>query len=107
MVDHDTCYTDDETERKKKKKTRVLGEEVGLAPGSRTSYGFENVDRLKKIIGTTQPDRSYTSKDNPVGDVKVVRMRIVFRQVYNWFIYFLWVQHLRRLIIMILFSYAH
>lgn len=73
MVDHDSCYTD-ETERRKKKKTRVSGEELGLAPGSRTNYGFENADRAKKIIGAAQPDESYTSKDNPVGDVKLVRM---------------------------------
>ncbi|KAH0988884.1 hypothetical protein GBA52_000367 [Prunus armeniaca] len=63
---------DDETERRKKKKTRVSGEELGLAPGSRTNYGFENADRAKKIIGAAQPDESYASKDNPVGDVKLV-----------------------------------
>lgn len=78
MVDHDSLYTDDETERKKKKKTRVLGEEVGLAPGLRTSYILENADRGKKIIAAVQPDGFYTPKDNPVGDAKVVRMIHLF-----------------------------
>ncbi|XP_024189416.1 transcription initiation factor TFIID subunit 1 isoform X3 [Rosa chinensis] len=71
-VDQYSCYTDDETERKRKKKTRVVGDEARLGPGSRTGYGFENADRVKQIIDAGQPDGSYTSKENPIGDAKVM-----------------------------------
>ncbi|XP_004288581.1 PREDICTED: transcription initiation factor TFIID subunit 1 isoform X1 [Fragaria vesca subsp. vesca] len=63
---------DDETERKRKKKTSVVGDEARSGPGSRTSYVFENADRGKQIIDAAQPDGSYTSKENPMGDVKVM-----------------------------------
>ncbi|KAK9939636.1 hypothetical protein M0R45_016326 [Rubus argutus] len=62
---------DDEAERKKKKKTRVVGDEARLAPSSRTGYGFENADGVKQSIGA-QPDGSYSSKQNPIGDAKVM-----------------------------------
>ena len=72
MVDQYSCFTDDEAERKKKKKTRIVGDEARLAPSSRTGYGFENADGVKQSIGA-QPDGSYSSKQNPIGDAKVVK----------------------------------
>ncbi|XP_050374136.1 transcription initiation factor TFIID subunit 1 isoform X2 [Argentina anserina] len=63
---------DDETERKKKKKARVAGDEARLGPGSGTGYGVENADRVRQIIDVAQADGSYTSKENPIGDVKVM-----------------------------------
>ncbi|KAL6206826.1 hypothetical protein ACLB2K_024072 [Fragaria x ananassa] len=61
----------DETEKKKKKKTRVL-EEAGLPPCSQTSFSFENADRVKQNIGAAQSDGFYTFKENPIGDNKVL-----------------------------------
>ncbi|XP_062012780.1 transcription initiation factor TFIID subunit 1-like [Rosa rugosa] len=61
----------DETERKKKKKTRVL-EEAGLPPGSRTSFGFQNADTVKQNIVAPQFDGSYTPKEKPIGESKVM-----------------------------------
>lgn len=52
-----------------------MGDETRLGPGSRTGYVFENADRGKQIIDAAQPDGSYTSKENPMGDVKVVKKR--------------------------------
>ena len=73
MFDYDSCYADDETERKRKKKTRLMiGEEVGLAPGPRKTFSFDNADRVKKIIGSVQTDGSYISKENSIGDSKMV-----------------------------------
>ncbi|KAF3439487.1 hypothetical protein FNV43_RR17765 [Rhamnella rubrinervis] len=63
---------DDETERKKKKKTRpMIGEEVGLGPGPRKTFSFDNTDRVKKIISSVQTDGSYISKENAIGELKV------------------------------------
>lgn len=71
--DCDSCSADDETERKRKKKSRVMmGEEAGLGPGSRTPFGFENADRVKQIISSVQTDGSYITKENAIGDLKVV-----------------------------------
>lgn len=52
-----------------------MGDEARLGLGSRTGYVFENSDRGKQIIDAAQPDGSYTSKENPMGDVKVVKKR--------------------------------
>ncbi|KAB1200081.1 Transcription initiation factor TFIID subunit 1 [Morella rubra] len=53
----------DDAERRKKKKTGVVREQSQLAGGSQPSFGIENVDRIKQIIGNAQPGGSYTSKE--------------------------------------------
>lgn len=73
MFDYDSCSADDETERKRKKKTRLMiGEEVGLGPGPRKTFSFDNADRVKQIISAVQTDGSYISKENAIGDSKVI-----------------------------------
>lgn len=67
---------DNDGVRRKKKKIGLVREEAGLALGSQPSFSFENTDRIKKIIGTAQPDVSYTSKENLIKDIKEVRIHI-------------------------------
>lgn len=67
-------FTDDETERKKKKKARSMGEEAGITPGTRLNLALPNVERVKQITITNQPDVSYASKDNNTVETKVVGM---------------------------------
>lgn len=74
-IDHSNCAADDETERKKKKKARIMGEETRLIPGSRANFAVENADRVKLITSTNQPDGPYASTDNNIVETKVVRMR--------------------------------
>jgi transcription initiation factor TFIID subunit 1 len=65
-------FADNDAERRKKKKTRVVREEAGLALGLQPNFAFENSDRMKQIAGIAQPDGSYTSKDNFNNDMKEV-----------------------------------
>ncbi|KAG6652791.1 hypothetical protein CIPAW_05G030600 [Carya illinoinensis] len=74
---------DNDGVRRKKKKTGVVREEAGLALGSQPSFSFENTDRIKKIIGTTQPDGSYTSKENLIKDIKEAENVLMKRSKYG------------------------
>ena len=79
MIDHNSHFADDETERKKKKKAKTMGKEAVLTSASRPNFSFENVDRVKQISSTDQPDGSYASKENTSGETKVVEiLYIVF-----------------------------
>lgn len=76
-----TTLADDEAERKKKKKTRPVGDEEGLASGSHLNFGFENGQKIKKnsavskqIISKVQHNGSYTQKERAFRDSKEVRM---------------------------------
>lgn len=75
-----TTLADDEAERKKKKKTRPVGDEERLASGSHLNFGFENGQKIKKnsavakIISKVQHNGSYTQKERAFRDSKEVSM---------------------------------
>ncbi|KAB1217543.1 Transcription initiation factor TFIID subunit 1 [Morella rubra] len=74
---------DDDAERRKKKKTGVVREQSQLAGGSQPSFGIENVDRIKQIIGNAQPGGSYTSKEYFSKDKKEVENVLAKRSKYG------------------------
>ncbi|RVX09363.1 Transcription initiation factor TFIID subunit 1 [Vitis vinifera] len=88
VFDIDNCSADDEAERKKKKKTRPVGEEEGLALGSQLNFGFENGQKLKKnsavvkqLVSKVQPDGSYSQKEKAFRDSKEVESFLPKRNI--------------------------
>lgn len=64
------CAADDEAEQKRKKKTRAVGVDAVLAPAKPNFV--DNVHRGKKM-NKTQPNGSYTPKENNIRDLKEVQ----------------------------------
>ncbi|KAJ6419236.1 hypothetical protein OIU84_029364 [Salix udensis] len=64
---------DDEAEQKRKKKTRVVGVDAVLAPAKPNFV--DNVHRGKKM-NKTQPNGSYTPKDNNIRDLKEISEKV-------------------------------
>lgn len=95
IIYHNCYFADDEAERKKKKKTRNAGDEVGLTLGSRR-FGVENAERVKKtntmvkkIAITAQPDESYGAKEISIREPKKVTkvlMPLFFSYICSMFL---------------------
>lgn len=73
-----SCSADDEAERKKKKKTKLLGDKVGLAKVLQSNSGSKPIDNSKKtnidkqISNASQSDRHFSSKEDVIKDTNEV-----------------------------------
>lgn len=66
-------YTDDEADRKKKKKARVVVEEARLVPKLQPKFIFDNSEQVKQITNTFQLDGTNHLKEDTITDLREVR----------------------------------
>lgn len=68
---------DDETDRKKKKKGRVVAGERRLIPKLQPNIIFDNTEQVKQITNTLQQDGINRFKEDAITDLREVRRKLV------------------------------
>jgi len=64
---------DDEADRKKKKKTKVTGEETRLVSKMQSKFAFDSSELVKPLTNTSQLDGNNTLKEDVITDLREVR----------------------------------
>ena len=65
-------YADDEADRKKKKKTKVTGEETRLVSKMQSKFSFDNAEQVKQITNSLQLDGNNPLKEDAITDHREV-----------------------------------
>jgi len=63
---------DDEADRKKKKKTKVTGEETRSVSKMQSKFGFDNAEQVKQITNSLQLDGNIPLKEDAITDLREV-----------------------------------